>query len=159
MANPPPIWCCSRCNILAFQRHSVWLWAIRCYDIEMGQRACADTSCAVTYGNQSADELRRLEPGLRGGVLLLTPSIAANLSGGSESQVTDACFLCCSSANRSFSPCASRCRDDGILVDVNDRAHPPAQYGLSTIFFDQLTELSKIDRLYAHRYLSGLAEE
>ncbi|AOS83526.1 DNA polymerase III subunit epsilon [Chlorobaculum limnaeum] len=33
------------------------------------------------------------------------------------------------------------------------------QYGLSTIFFDQLSELSKIDRLYAHRYLSGLAEE
>ncbi len=31
------------------------------YDIEMGQRACADT-CAVTYGNHSADELRRLDP-------------------------------------------------------------------------------------------------
>ena len=31
------------------------------YDIEMGQRALADT-CAVTYGNNSADELRRLNP-------------------------------------------------------------------------------------------------
>ncbi|NEX14361.1 MAG: HAD family hydrolase [Prosthecochloris sp.] len=31
------------------------------YDIEMGQRAYADT-CAVTYGNNSADELRRLDP-------------------------------------------------------------------------------------------------
>ncbi len=31
------------------------------YDIEMGQRADADT-CGVTYGNNSADELRRLDP-------------------------------------------------------------------------------------------------
>lgn len=31
------------------------------YDIEMGQRASADT-CAVTYGNNSTDELRRLDP-------------------------------------------------------------------------------------------------
>ncbi len=31
------------------------------YDIEMGQRACADT-CGVTYGNNSANELRSLEP-------------------------------------------------------------------------------------------------
>ncbi|MBN1929202.1 MAG: HAD family hydrolase [Chlorobiaceae bacterium] len=31
------------------------------FDIEMGQRARADT-CAVTYGNHSADELRSLDP-------------------------------------------------------------------------------------------------
>ncbi|MBM3421703.1 MAG: HAD family hydrolase [Chlorobi bacterium] len=31
------------------------------YDIEMGKRALADT-CAVTYGNNSATELRRLDP-------------------------------------------------------------------------------------------------
>ncbi len=31
------------------------------YDIEMGRRARTDT-CGVTYGNNSADELRRLEP-------------------------------------------------------------------------------------------------
>jgi len=31
------------------------------------------------------------------------------------------------------------------------------QYGVPEIFFDQLTELSKIDKLYAHRYLTGLA--
>lgn len=31
------------------------------YDIEMGRRAFADT-CAVTYGTNSADELRRLDP-------------------------------------------------------------------------------------------------
>jgi DNA polymerase-3 subunit epsilon len=31
------------------------------------------------------------------------------------------------------------------------------QYGVSMIFFDQLIELSKIDRLYAHRYLTALA--
>lgn len=31
------------------------------YDIEMGRRANADT-CGVTYGNNSADELRRFEP-------------------------------------------------------------------------------------------------
>jgi len=31
------------------------------HDIEMGRRASADT-CAVTYGNNSADELRRLDP-------------------------------------------------------------------------------------------------
>lgn len=31
------------------------------YDIEMGRRAFVDT-CAVTYGNGSADELRRLKP-------------------------------------------------------------------------------------------------
>jgi len=30
-------------------------------------------------------------------------------------------------------------------------------YGVPEIFFDQLTELSKIDKLYAHRYLTGLA--
>ncbi len=31
------------------------------YDIEMGQRADADT-CGVTCGNNSADELHRLDP-------------------------------------------------------------------------------------------------
>jgi phosphoglycolate phosphatase len=31
------------------------------YDIEMGQRAAADT-CAVTWGNNTADELRLLGP-------------------------------------------------------------------------------------------------
>lgn len=31
------------------------------YDIEMGQRAFSDT-CAVTYGNNSADDLRRINP-------------------------------------------------------------------------------------------------
>lgn len=31
------------------------------------------------------------------------------------------------------------------------------QYGVSMIFFDQLTELSRIDKLYAHRYLTALA--
>ena len=31
------------------------------FDIEMGQRASADT-CAVTYGNHSAEELRRVNP-------------------------------------------------------------------------------------------------
>ncbi|MBN1279772.1 MAG: HAD family hydrolase [Chlorobium sp.] len=31
------------------------------YDIEMGQRAFADT-CAVTYGNHSLDQLRRINP-------------------------------------------------------------------------------------------------
>lgn len=30
-------------------------------------------------------------------------------------------------------------------------------YGVQAIFFDQLTELSKIDKLYAHRYLTDLA--
>ncbi|NTW62720.1 MAG: 3'-5' exonuclease [Chlorobiaceae bacterium] len=33
------------------------------------------------------------------------------------------------------------------------------QYGIPTIFFDQLSELSKIDKLYTHRYLASLAEE
>jgi len=32
------------------------------------------------------------------------------------------------------------------------------QYKLQTVFFDQLGELSRIDRLYAHRYLTSLAE-
>lgn len=31
------------------------------------------------------------------------------------------------------------------------------QYSVPEIFFDQLTELSKIDKLYAHRYLTELA--
>jgi DNA polymerase-3 subunit epsilon len=31
------------------------------------------------------------------------------------------------------------------------------QYGIPMIFFDQLSELSKIDRLYAHRYLTALS--
>lgn len=31
------------------------------YDIEMGRQANTDT-CGVTYGNNSADELRRFEP-------------------------------------------------------------------------------------------------
>jgi len=31
------------------------------YDIEMGQRAAADT-CAVTWGNNSGDELRSFNP-------------------------------------------------------------------------------------------------
>jgi len=31
------------------------------------------------------------------------------------------------------------------------------RYGVLEIFFDQLTELSKIDKLYAHRYLTDLA--
>jgi len=29
-------------------------------------------------------------------------------------------------------------------------------YGVSEVYFDQLTELSRIDKLYAHRYLSAL---
>jgi len=33
------------------------------------------------------------------------------------------------------------------------------QYGISAITFDQLSELSKIDKLYTHRYLTALAEE
>jgi len=33
------------------------------------------------------------------------------------------------------------------------------QYGISMIFFDQLSELSKIDKLYTHRYLTALADE
>jgi len=32
------------------------------------------------------------------------------------------------------------------------------QYGISMISFDQLRELSRVDKLYAHRYLSALAE-
>ncbi|MBN1929201.1 MAG: 3'-5' exonuclease [Chlorobiaceae bacterium] len=32
-------------------------------------------------------------------------------------------------------------------------------YGIPAIFFDQLTELSKIDKLYTHRYLTALAAE
>ena len=32
------------------------------------------------------------------------------------------------------------------------------QYGISVIFFDQLSELSKVDKLYTHRYLTSLAE-
>ncbi|ASQ90691.1 DNA polymerase III subunit epsilon [Prosthecochloris sp. GSB1] len=32
------------------------------------------------------------------------------------------------------------------------------QYGVSTLFFDQLSELSKVDRLYVHRYLTSLAD-
>ncbi len=32
------------------------------------------------------------------------------------------------------------------------------QYGISMIFFDQLSELSKVDKLYAHRYLTSLAD-
>lgn len=32
------------------------------------------------------------------------------------------------------------------------------QYGISTIFFDQLSELSRIDKLYTHRYLASLAK-
>lgn len=31
------------------------------------------------------------------------------------------------------------------------------RYGVPEIFFDQLTELSRIDKLYAHRYLTDLA--
>lgn len=31
------------------------------------------------------------------------------------------------------------------------------QYGIPTVFFEQLTELSKVDRLYTHRYLASLA--
>lgn len=33
------------------------------------------------------------------------------------------------------------------------------QYGISAITFDQLSDLSKIDKLYTHRYLTALAEE
>ncbi len=33
------------------------------------------------------------------------------------------------------------------------------QYGISAITFEQLRELSTIDRLYTHRYLTALAEE
>jgi len=33
------------------------------------------------------------------------------------------------------------------------------QYGISMISFDQLRELSRVDKLYAHRYLSCLAEK
>lgn len=32
------------------------------------------------------------------------------------------------------------------------------QYGIPRVFFGQLTELSRLDRLYAHRYLSSLTE-
>ncbi len=32
------------------------------------------------------------------------------------------------------------------------------QYGISTIFFDQLRELSRVDKLYTHRYLTSLAQ-
>jgi DNA polymerase III subunit epsilon len=32
------------------------------------------------------------------------------------------------------------------------------QYGIPVIFFDQLSELSKVDRLYAHQYLASLAD-
>ena len=32
------------------------------------------------------------------------------------------------------------------------------QYGIPVIFFDQLSELSKVDKLYAHRYLTSLAK-
>jgi len=33
------------------------------------------------------------------------------------------------------------------------------QYGISAITFDQVSDLSKIDKLYTHRYLTALAEE
>ncbi len=33
------------------------------------------------------------------------------------------------------------------------------QYGIPIIFFDQLSELSKVDKLYTHRYLTSLADE
>jgi DNA polymerase-3 subunit epsilon len=32
------------------------------------------------------------------------------------------------------------------------------QYGISAIFFDQLIELSRVDKLYTHRYLASLAK-
>ena len=32
------------------------------------------------------------------------------------------------------------------------------QYGISVIYFDQLSELSRVDKFYAHRYLSSLAK-
>jgi DNA polymerase III subunit epsilon len=32
------------------------------------------------------------------------------------------------------------------------------QYGIAMIFFDQLSELSRVDKLYVHRYLASLAE-
>ena len=32
------------------------------------------------------------------------------------------------------------------------------QYGIPTVFFDQLSELSRVDKLYAHRYLTSLAD-
>jgi len=44
-----------------------------------------------------------------------------------------------------------------LWVSMIDRIRQ--QYGISIIFFDQLSELSKIDRLYAHRYLTALAGE
>jgi DNA polymerase-3 subunit epsilon len=31
------------------------------------------------------------------------------------------------------------------------------QYGISTIFFDQLSELSRVDKIYVHRFLTSLA--
>ncbi|MBF0587104.1 3'-5' exonuclease [Prosthecochloris sp. N3] len=33
-----------------------------------------------------------------------------------------------------------------------------SQYGVPVVFFDQMRELSKLSKLYAHRYLSSLAE-
>ncbi len=33
------------------------------------------------------------------------------------------------------------------------------QYGITGIFFDQLSKLSKVDRLYACRYLASLINE
>jgi len=44
-----------------------------------------------------------------------------------------------------------------LWVSMIDRIRQ--HYGISIIFFDQLSELSKIDRLYAHRYLTALAGE
>jgi DNA polymerase-3 subunit epsilon len=32
------------------------------------------------------------------------------------------------------------------------------QYGISVIYFDQLSELSRVDKFYAHRYLTSLAK-
>jgi len=37
--------------------------------------------------------------------------------------------------------------------------HIRRQYGIPEISFDQLRELSRVDKLYAHRYLCALAEE
>ena len=33
------------------------------------------------------------------------------------------------------------------------------QYGVQMVFFDQLSELSKVDKIYVHRYLTSLAGE
>ena len=33
------------------------------------------------------------------------------------------------------------------------------QYGVDVVFFDQLSELSRVDKIYTHRYLTSLARK